>query len=105
MPGHRALFKQRGDSVGDTVVYLIFHVTFLRWYFFVKELCEPTMKRMPRGKIKVGGQTCQNWHVIKKSDPDGSLVCLVIFWHQDCGNVSVGLADDPELDMIGRAIN
>src|ERR1017187_974655 len=38
-------------------------------FVVLKEPCEPTMKRMSRRKIKVGGQSCQNWQVLKKGDP------------------------------------
>src|ERR1039458_1492530 len=78
MPGDGALLKQGGDTFGNTVIRLIFHGIFLWLFVVVKEPCEPTTKRMPRRKIKVGGAILPELASIKKGRPDGSPLCCHI---------------------------
>lgn len=55
-------------------------------------------------KVKQVGKRARTG-MYEKSDPDGSLVCLVVFRHQDRGHASVGLGDEPEFDASGGAIH
>src|SRR5664280_1380460 len=77
----------------------------LLWFLILKEPCEPRMKPMTPHEFAIDGVACQMRQDIKKSDPYGSLLCLVVFWHQNRSHASVSLGDDPELDAASGVIN